>query len=193
MPPAPARPRSPPCRRGNCRPGDNRASAYSRDAGSRSRAAAPPARWSRRRPLRPSGRRVRRSRSSGSLDRGEFLGKLTHQAEHADWAPPDRARRSTRRASRRPVRSRSARSQIGRLISAAAFWVPTRHGVHCPQDSSSKNRMRLRAAAFRSSCSESTTTAAEPMKQPCFSSVPKSSGRSPMEAGRIPPEAPPGR
>jgi hypothetical protein len=38
-----------------------------------------------------------------------------------------------------------------------------------------------------------TTTAAEPMKQPCGSSVPKSSGMSSIDAGRMPPEAPPGR
>ncbi len=36
-------------------------------------------------------------------------------------------------------------------------------------------------------------TAAEPMKQPYFSRVPKSSGRSPRPAGKMPPEAPPGR
>ena len=44
-----------------------------------------------------------------------------------------------------------------------------------------------------SSWSDNTTTAAEPMKQPYFSSVPKSSGMSAMDAGRMPPEAPPGR
>ena len=37
------------------------------------------------------------------------------------------------------------------------------------------------------------TTAAEPMKQPCGCSVSKSSGMSPFDAGRMPPEAPPGQ
>ena len=41
--------------------------------------------------------------------------------------------------------------------------------------------------------SDRMTTAAEPMKQPYFSSVPKSSGMSSIDAGRMPPDAPPGR
>ena len=36
-------------------------------------------------------------------------------------------------------------------------------------------------------------TAAEPIKQPYFSSVPKSSGILSIDAGRMPPDAPPGR
>ena len=51
----------------------------------------------------------------------------------------------------------------------------------------------LRAAATRVSWSDSTMTAAEPMKQPYGCSVSKSSGMSPIDAGRMPPEAPPGR
>jgi hypothetical protein len=51
-------------------------------------------------------------------------------------------------------------------INTLALAVPTRHGVHWPQDSSSKNRIMLRAAAFAVSCDESTITAADPMKQP---------------------------
>ena len=57
-------------------------------------------------------------------------------------------------------------SHSGAAISASAFAVPTRHGVHCPHDSSLKNRMRLRAASAALSLSESTTTAAEPIRQP---------------------------
>ena len=87
----------------------------------------------------------------------------------------------------------SASSQGPVAISLTAFSVPTRQGVHWPQLSSSKKRMRLSATAFISSWSESTTTACEPTKQPYFSSVPKSSGTSAIEAGRMPPEAPPGR
>src|SRR6185312_7785140 len=89
--------------------------------------------------------------------------------------------------------SMSALSHCFACISLTAFSVPTRHGVHWPQLSSSKKRKRLRATPVISSLSERTTTAAEPMKQPYCSSVPKSSGRSAIESGRMPPEAPPGR
>src|SRR5215471_3841610 len=78
-------------------------------------------------------------------------------------------------------------------ISLAAFSVPTLHGVHWPQLSSSKNFIRLRATAFISSRSDRITTACDPTKQPYGSKVPKSRGRSPMLAGNIPPDAPPGR
>ena len=78
-------------------------------------------------------------------------------------------------------------------MSLTAFSVPTRQGVHWPQLSSSKNCIRLSAQAFIPSRSDSTTTAWEPTKEPNFSSTPNSSDWSAMEAGRIPPEAPPGR
>src|ERR1043166_2306885 len=78
-------------------------------------------------------------------------------------------------------------------ISLTAFSVPTRHGVHWPQLSSSKKRIRLSATAFISSLSHRITNACDPTKQPYCSKVPKSSGRSAIAAGRIPPEAPPGR
>jgi hypothetical protein len=51
----------------------------------------------------------------------------------------------------------------------------------------------LRAAAAAESCCDSTITPAEPMKQPCGCSVSKSSGMSASAAGRMPPDAPPGR
>src|ERR1700722_517391 len=89
--------------------------------------------------------------------------------------------------------SSSSRFHTGRSISSAAFWVPTRHGVHWPQLSSSKNFIRFSAAPFTLSCSDRMTPAAEPMKQPYFSSVPKSSGMSSIAAGRMPPDAPPGK
>ena len=44
--------------------------------------------------------------------------------------------------------SSNSRFHTGRSISIAAFWVPTRHGVHWPQLSSSKKRIRLSAAPF---------------------------------------------
>src|SRR5436190_21298391 len=58
-------------------------------------------------------------------------------------------------------------------ISLTAFSVPARHGVHWPQLSSSKKRIRFSATAFMSSWSDRITTAWEPTKQPDFSSVPK--------------------
>ena len=89
--------------------------------------------------------------------------------------------------------SSNARFQTGFSISCAAFSVPTRHGVHWPQLSSSKNCIRFSAAARTLSFCDRITIAAEPMKQPYFSSVPKSSGMSSIDAGRMPPDAPPGR
>src|SRR5262249_34220433 len=78
-------------------------------------------------------------------------------------------------------------------ISCAAFSVPTRQGVHWPQLSSSKNFIKLSATAFISSCSDRITPACAPGKQPYFASVPKSSGISAIDAGKMPPDAPPGR
>src|SRR5260370_23943104 len=89
--------------------------------------------------------------------------------------------------------SSNSRSHTGFSISSAAFWVPTRQGVHWPQLSSSKKRIRFSAAPFTLSCSDRMMIAAEPMKQPYFSSVPKSSGILSIDAGRMPPDAPPGR
>ena len=71
--------------------------------------------------------------------------------------------------------------------------MPTRHGVHWPHDSSAKNFITLRAAPAAVSWFDSTTIAAEPMKQPYSFSVSKSSGMSAFDAGRMPPDAPPGR
>src|SRR6202012_903980 len=64
--------------------------------------------------------------------------------------------------------SSNSRFHTGFCISSAAFWVPTRQGVHWPQLSSSKNRIRFSAAALTLSCSDRIMTAAEPMKQTYF-------------------------
>src|SRR6185312_6162190 len=80
-----------------------------------------------------------------------------------------------------------------RSINLTAFSVPTRQGVHWPQLSSSKNFKRLSATAFMSSLSDRMTTACEPTKLPNFSRVPKSSGISAIDSGRMPPDGPPGR
>src|SRR5207247_1677238 len=68
-----------------------------------------------------------------------------------------------------------------------------RRAVHWPHDSYSKNFIRLRAAPIALSWSDSTITAAEPMKQPYGCRVSKSSGIQSIVAGRMPPDAPPGR
>src|SRR6185369_17185024 len=81
----------------------------------------------------------------------------------------------------------SETSQRGCSISSSDLAVPARQGVHCPHDSSRKNRIRLRAAATALSLSDSTMMAAEPMKQPYGWSVSKSSGMSLRPAGRMPP------
>src|SRR6202163_5060232 len=50
--------------------------------------------------------------------------------------------------------SSNSRFQTGFSIRSAAFWVPTRQGVHSPQLSSSKKRIRFSAAPFTLSCSD---------------------------------------
>src|SRR6185437_3994997 len=89
--------------------------------------------------------------------------------------------------------SSSGLSQSPRSISATAFAVPTRQGVHCPHDSSRKKRSMFSAAPFAVSLSERTMIAAEPMNEPYWLSVSKSSGASPSDAGKMPPDAPPGK
>src|SRR5262249_19102000 len=74
--------------------------------------------------------------------------------------------------------SSNLRFQPGSSTRFAPFGVPTRHGVHGPHPSSSKKRIRLSAAPRTLSFCDRITIAAEPMKQPYFSSVPKSSGMS---------------
>src|SRR5262249_8674051 len=89
--------------------------------------------------------------------------------------------------------SMSCAFQLPRLSKLTAFSVPLRQGVHWPQLSYSKKRMRLSATALVSSLSERTTTAWLPTKQPDGSSPPESRGKSDMEAGGRAREAPPGR
>ena len=84
-------------------------------------------------------------------------------------------------------------SQLSCSISFTAFSVPTLHGEHWPQLSSSKKRNRLSAASLIESLLDRMITAWLPTKQPCCSSWPKSSGKLSILAGRIPPEAPPGK
>src|SRR5262249_47425522 len=126
--------------------------------------------------------------SGFSSSSGKYLNTLS-SGLGAAWPRPQME--ASRIASDSSVNN--ALSQGPVAISLTAFSVPARQGVHCPQLSSSKKRIRLSATAFISSLSDRITTACDPTKQPYFSKVPKSSGSSAIEAGRIPPEAPPGR
>ena len=83
-----------------------------------------------------------------------------------DSAPPGPGRRSTRPSSPATAPSAAARPSCFCSISWSALTVPTRHGVHWPQDSSEKNFIRLRAAPVAVSWFERITIAADPMKQP---------------------------
>src|SRR5690606_32112181 len=115
--------------------------------------------------------------------------KIERTGLGAAWPRPQmEASRITEERSSIRSRSQSPASMRRTILSA-----PARQGVHCPQLSVRKKRMRLSATALRSSLSESTTTAWLPTKAPCRSSEPKSSGTSARAAGRMPPEAPPGR
>jgi hypothetical protein len=131
-------------------------------------------------------REVQRRRS-----RCQFVAESGASRSPPGSAPPGPGRRSTRRASPGSGRPAAAGPSGRAAISAEALAVPLRQGVHWPQLSCSKKRIRLRAASSTESCCDSTITAAEPMKQPCGCSVSKSSGTSASRAGRMPPEAPP--
>jgi hypothetical protein len=73
---------------------------------------------------------------------------------------------------------------------SAAFCVPTRHGALAaahPEETHQIERGRLDAVLLRQDHDRG-----RPMKQPYFSSVPKRRMSS-IFAGRMPPDAPPGR
>ena len=146
--PARARPRSRPCRRGNCRRAGSPAPASSRDAGSRvpcalgdlpdRLAGAASTCW-------PSSSNwiLRHSAASfGTNSSGKYF--IT---DSADSRPPGRGRRSRRRASPGSARRAAAGSTPAAPSACTAFSVPTRQGVHWPQLSSSKNRIRFSADA----------------------------------------------
>src|SRR5437764_1700406 len=126
--------------------------------------------------------------SFGRNSSGKYLMTLVSGLEAAWPSPQIEASRITWLNS-----SSRSRFQIGFCINTAAFWVPTRQGVHWPQLSSSKKRIKFSAAFLTLSWSDKMITAAEPMKQPYFSNVPKSSGISSIDAGRMPRDAPPGK
>ena len=87
----------------------------------------------------------------------------------------------------------SGRSQRRLLDQLARLGRAEAAGRALAAASCAKKRIRLRAASMARSWSDSTITAAEPMKQPCGCRVSKSSGTSASDAGRMPPEAPPGQ
>src|SRR4029077_1607708 len=94
--------------------------------------------------------------SLGANSSGKYLITLVKGFEAAWPSPQIEASRIASDNS-----PRSSRSHALRVIKATAFCVPARQGVHWPQLSSSKKRIRLSAASFTSSLSERTTTAAE--------------------------------
>ena len=71
--------------------------------------------------------------------------------------------------------------------------VPSRHGVHCPQDSWAKNRQELWRKSTMLTVSSMTTTAAVPRpRQPTLPGPAKSSGVSSSASVSNPIESPPG-
>jgi hypothetical protein len=70
--------------------------------------------------------------------------------------------------------------------------VPSRHGVHLPQDSLAKKRTMRQAALTTSVVSSITTIAPEPTIEPALSTVGLSSGRSRCSSKNHIAEAPPG-
>ena len=123
-PPAPARPRSRPCRRGNCRRPGNRVRSNSRDAGFRRRDAWRPARSSRRRArLR---RRARRSMSwlIGRIGRSRDSAGKVFMTESSGFgaAWPSPQIEASRIAARSSVEERPSQTrplhQLDRLLRA---------------------------------------------------------------------------
>ena len=183
-----APPPPPPGRRGNCRPGDSRAAAGGRDAGSRCRARVAAAQMVS--PGAASTARPSRSEAGhGDLPPGKKRSRL-RTGFIAAWPRPQiepsrhglgqflqqRAIPDGRVQQRRGLGGADA---AGRALAAAfvaeeaaAGCAPPRPG-HPPPPAPPRRRSR------RSS--------------PPPPGVPKSSGRSASAAGRMPPEAPPGR
>ena len=123
-----------------------------------------------------------------SIHQGNISTRIT-----ADSAPPGQGRKSTHRASRSKVPPAASRPRD--LWPSASLLFRCPHGMACIGRSSRLRRTASDsiATAFISSLSDRITTAWDPTKQPYFSSVPKSSGSSAIEAGSMPPEAPPGK
>ena len=88
--------------------------------------------------------------------------------------------------------SSNTSSHRSRSIGLTAFSQPTRHGVHWPQLVLEEAQQVQRHGSHVVAIGQDDHTW-EPTKQPCCSSLPKSSGMSLIAAGRMPPEAPPGR
>ena len=87
-------------------------------------------------------------------------------------APSGRGRRCWRRASpgrrRRTRRGRPRRPMPDARRATTSSWrtVPTRHGTHCPHDSSRKKAAIRRTWSTRSTASSSTSTTPEPSVAP---------------------------
>ena len=116
--------------------------------------------------------------------------------------PSGRGRRSTRRAwpargprtARAPARpSRSAGPPGAGASSSSWRTVPTRHGTHCPHDSSRKNAAIRRSASARSTVSSNTRITPEPSVAPAARVPSNVSGTSSLSGPTNAPAAPPSR
>src|SRR5947209_5755908 len=78
-----------------------------------------------------------------------------------------------------------------RCSASSCRTVPTRHGTHCPHDSSRKNSAIRSSAATRSDCSSYTITTPEPSVTPAARVSSYVSGRSSSSGPTNAPAAPP--
>ena len=79
------------------------------------------------------------------------------------------------------------------FIKCSAFSVPTRHGVHWPHDSSAKNFITLRAAAGALSWSDKHDDCRRADEAAVRCQRIEVERHVASDAGRMPPDAPPGR
>ncbi len=179
-------PPPPPGRHGSCRPADSRGPADGTNAESRSLPAVPRPKSSRpgRRPPPPV---------KGEADHGTLPVGNGAAATPPGSSPPGQGRRSTHPPWRRLVPA-AARGPSAAGRSVVRPWL-------CPLGRGCIGR-RIRRGRSAADCARPPPDHPLPpappprrsrRKQPRSSSAPKSSGRSAKRAGRIPPEAPPGR
>ncbi len=184
--------RSRPCRRGSCRRARSRVS-----AGGRGAAAPRPMRRATSKIVSPGSETASRP-SSVKVSRAaarscSSLLREMRSTESKGLGAPVRGRRSMRRPLRRRVPSAAPHPSAPPASGGAPFSVPARQGralaaALVPEEAHQVARRRGHVVR-----SERTTNAWLPTKQPCSARVPKSSGRSARAAGRMPPDAPPGR
>ena len=86
-----------------------------------------------------------------------------------------------------------ASAEPERRRAIVSFWrtVPTRHGTHCPQDSSRKKAVIRSTMSPMSVAAPNTVTAPEPSVRPAAPTPSKVSATSPASWGTKLPAAPP--